>query len=187
MMTHVVFSLPGLAIMAQCSNQESGITDFQSSEKCKGSCTLIISRQQSIYRGPVGAVRCGLICGIFMVVAHNLIFSSDIPSWTREGKVLMRQAPPLHAVQSSHTWIILSTRMKITPVCRRLFFLFLIPFLLPESACGHEYDRPGALAHTEVAMPQHNAELQSLLDAAVRDGLPGVSLRVKGPGSTFRV
>ena len=76
--------------------------------------------------------------------------------------------------------------MKITPVCRRLFFLFLIPFLLPESACGHEYDRPGALAHTEVAMPQHNAELQSLLDAAVRDGLPGVSLRVKGPGIDFQ-
>jgi hypothetical protein len=32
---------------------------------------------------PVEAIRCGLIYGIFMVVAHNLILSSDIPSWTR--------------------------------------------------------------------------------------------------------
>ncbi|MEN8108308.1 MAG: serine hydrolase domain-containing protein [Pseudomonadota bacterium] len=53
-------------------------------------------------------------------------------------------------------------------------------------APGHGHDRLGAFARADAATPHHNARLQSLLDAAARDGLPGVSLLVKGPGIDFQ-
>jgi D-alanyl-D-alanine carboxypeptidase len=46
-------------------------------------------------------------------------------------------------------------------------------------APGYGHDRPGA-------SPQPNAHLRFLLDAAVRQGLPGASLRVTGPGIEFQ-
>ena len=78
----------------------------------------------------------------------------------------------------------------IKPVCHRpllrllTLLLLLLPALLP--APGHGHDRKGAFARAGVAKPPENARLQSLLDAAVEHGLPGVSLRVKGPGIDFQ-
>jgi CubicO group peptidase (beta-lactamase class C family) len=37
-----------------------------------------------------------------------------------------------------------------------------------------------------LARPPYNARLQALIGAAVREGLPGVSLRVEGPGIDFQ-
>jgi D-alanyl-D-alanine carboxypeptidase len=69
--------------------------------------------------------------------------------------------------------------------CQRAFavFLTLIVSLVPELAHGN--DRLGEFTRTNAGTPPHNARLQSLLEAAARDGLPGVSLRVKGPGVDF--
>jgi len=69
--------------------------------------------------------------------------------------------------------------------CNGPYFLFLIPFVLLVPAVGHGSDRQGP-APVHGIMPPHHARLQSLLDAAVREGLPGVSLRVTGPGIDFQ-
>jgi len=65
-----------------------------------------------------------------------------------------------------------------------LFFLTLMVLLVP--APGQGQDRLGAVARTDAATPPDNARLQVMLDAAVGEGLPGVSLRVKGPGIDFQ-
>jgi D-alanyl-D-alanine carboxypeptidase len=44
---------------------------------------------------------------------------------------------------------------------------------------------PGSAAAHWNGQPVHNLRLQSLLEAATREGLPGVSLRVSGPGVDF--
>ena len=71
------------------------------------------------------------------------------------------------------------------PICYRLLLhgLMLSMLLLPASVQG--YDRPDAAARTDTRTPSHKARLQYLIDAAVRAGLPGVSLRVNGPGIDF--
>ena len=66
----------------------------------------------------------------------------------------------------------------------RLLFLSMLMCLVP--ALGHGHDRPGASAQVDTARSSHNARLQFLLDEAVWEGLPGVSLRVSGPGVDFQ-
>lgn len=80
----------------------------------------------------------------------------------------------------------LSMQTAMISTCYRLFFLCLVPLVLLVPASGYGQDRPGERARTHVALPPHSARLQSLLDAAVRNGLPGVSLRVMGPGIDFQ-
>jgi len=70
--------------------------------------------------------------------------------------------------------------------CRRPLLLFLILQVLLVPAPGHGHDRPGVFARADTARLADNARLQSLIDAAVRNGLPGVSLRIKGPGIDFQ-
>jgi len=76
--------------------------------------------------------------------------------------------------------------MTNIPKCHRLLFLFLAPLLLLQAAWGHGFHRPGVFTLAGRTMPSYNADLQALLDAAVREGLPGVSLRVMGPGIDFQ-
>jgi len=78
------------------------------------------------------------------------------------------------------------SRIYNMPICRRPLFPFLTLLVLLVPAPVHGHDRRGAFARVDAATPPHNARLQSLLDAAARDGLPGVSLRVKGPGIDFQ-
>jgi D-alanyl-D-alanine carboxypeptidase len=70
--------------------------------------------------------------------------------------------------------------------CQRqlLLVLTLLVLLLPVRGQGHEWIDTYARANS--ATQSHNVRLQFLLDAAVRYGLPGVSLRVKGPGIDFQ-
>lgn len=58
--------------------------------------------------------------------------------------------------------------------------MLLVPVL------GYGHDRPGQLVLTDDITLPHNARLQFLLDAAVSEGLLGVSLRVEGPGVDFQ-
>jgi len=72
------------------------------------------------------------------------------------------------------------------PICNRPLLFFLALFVLLVPGLGHGYDRLGAFAREDAATPPNNARLQSLLNAAVRDGLPGVSLRITGAGIDFQ-
>jgi D-alanyl-D-alanine carboxypeptidase len=76
--------------------------------------------------------------------------------------------------------------MPILAACRRppLLLLTLLALLLAEP--GHGQDHLAARTRSDAATSPHNARFQSLLDAAVSHGLPGVSLRVKGPGIDFQ-
>ena len=74
----------------------------------------------------------------------------------------------------------------IIPTFRRRFSLFLISIVLLISASGYGNYRPDIQAHPYVDSSLRNARLESMLNAAVREGLPGVSLRVKGPGIDFQ-
>jgi hypothetical protein len=62
-----------------------------------------------------------------------------------------------------------------------LLFHINIPIILLISASGYGHYRPDIQAHPYVAASLDNARLESMLNIAVREGLPGVSLRVKGP------
>jgi D-alanyl-D-alanine carboxypeptidase len=66
----------------------------------------------------------------------------------------------------------------------KLIPLILLPALLVPPPV-HGYDRTGARVPVHVVMP-HDARFQALIDAAVREGLPGVSLRVKAPGIDYK-
>ncbi len=70
-------------------------------------------------------------------------------------------------------------------ICRRPLLLFLTLLLAVVAARVQGHERPGGFVRTDATRPPPDARLQPLLDAAVRDGLPGVSLRVKGPGIDF--
>ena len=72
--------------------------------------------------------------------------------------------------------------MIIKPARHRppLLFLALLVLLVTAPAHGRVPVR------TDVVNLADNERLQALLDAAVRQGLPGVSLRVKGPGIDFQ-
>ena len=59
----------------------------------------------------------------------------------------------------------------------------LIVLILCAPAVAHGV--PSHTRNTAAGTGPYHAHLQSLLNAAVRDGLPGVSLRVKGPGADF--
>jgi len=74
----------------------------------------------------------------------------------------------------------------IKSVYHQTLFLLLALLVLLVPAQGHGHGRPGTFVRIDVATLPDNARLQSLLDAAVRHGLPGVSLRVKGPGIDFQ-
>jgi D-alanyl-D-alanine carboxypeptidase len=65
-----------------------------------------------------------------------------------------------------------------------LLFLTLLMVLVAAAEDGH--GRPGMLAFAYAAAPPQDIRLQSLLYSAVREGLPGVSLRVEGPGIDFQ-
>lgn len=88
-------------------------------------------------------------------------------------------------LKTGDAWQLLTMQTKIIPICHRAFFLFLTPLLLLVPAVVQGQNPLGTLVHTELAIPLHNAHLQSLLNTAVWNGLPGVSLRVKGPGIDF--
>ena len=77
-------------------------------------------------------------------------------------------------------------QMTTIPVCHRPLWLFLALLVLPVPALGHGKDRLDALARPHTVTSPHSAPLEFLLDAAVWDGLPGVSLRVNGPGIDFK-
>jgi D-alanyl-D-alanine carboxypeptidase len=72
----------------------------------------------------------------------------------------------------------------IIPTCRQLLFLIPVISLVSASAYGHH--RPDMRAYPNIAVSPPKARLESLLNTAVREGLPGVSLRVKGPGIDFQ-
>jgi len=74
----------------------------------------------------------------------------------------------------------------IIPTCRRLLFLIIIPIILLISASGYGNYLPDILAHPYVAVMPQNARLESMLNAAVTEELPGVSLQVIGPGIDFQ-
>ena len=74
----------------------------------------------------------------------------------------------------------------IKPVYHQTFLLLLTLLVLLVPAQGHGYGRLGDFVRTHDATLHDNARLQSILAAAVRHGLPGVSLRVKGPGIDFQ-
>ncbi len=63
-----------------------------------------------------------------------------------------------------------------------LLHVFVLSMLLL-SATLHGRDQPGASSGVGST---HSTHLQSLIETAVREGLPGVSLRVQGPGIDFR-
>jgi len=67
---------------------------------------------------------------------------------------------------------------------RTVALILLLVLLAP--ALGHGHDGAGALPPVHVAMPSRNARLQALVEAAVGAGLPGIALRVKGPGIDFQ-
>ena len=70
--------------------------------------------------------------------------------------------------------------------CFRVFLqcLALFALLLPEYGAGHDWWLASAPA--DVAVKPDRVRLQLLLDTAVREGLPGVSLSVRGPGIDFQ-
>jgi len=61
------------------------------------------------------------------------------------------------------------------PVCNRPFIVLITLLVLLST-----------VARADVVMSPHNIRIQALLDAAVRQGLPGVSLRISGPGDDFQ-
>ena len=73
----------------------------------------------------------------------------------------------------------------LIPVCNRLLCLHFTLIVLLMSPPGHAYDRSGVVLRPQVVSLSHHDRLQYVLDAAVGDGLPGVSLRVVGPGIDF--
>jgi len=70
-------------------------------------------------------------------------------------------------------------------VCHQLLLLYLALQVLLLPVPGHGYEQPDAFARADTTQAI-NARFQSLLDTAVRGGLPGVSLRVNGPGVDFQ-
>jgi D-alanyl-D-alanine carboxypeptidase len=77
-------------------------------------------------------------------------------------------------------------KTTIAPASHRPLLLFLSMLVLLVPASGHGHDRLGASVREDAASPSHNARFQFLLDGAVRGGLPGVSLRVSGPGIDYQ-
>jgi len=71
-------------------------------------------------------------------------------------------------------------------ICKRPLFVFLTHLALLLPLLGYGQDLPGRLTHTDRNTSPHEKHLQFLLDAAVREGLPSVSLRVEGPGIDFQ-
>ena len=74
----------------------------------------------------------------------------------------------------------------IKPVYHQTFLLLLTLLVLLVPAQAHGHGRLGDFVRTHDATLHDNARLQTILAAAVRHGLPGVSLRVKGPGIDFQ-
>ena len=70
-------------------------------------------------------------------------------------------------------------------VCHQFILLYLALQVLLLAVPGYGCEQPDAFARADTTQA-YSARFQSLLDTAVRGGLPGVSLRVNGPGVDFQ-